>query len=49
MVTHGYYEKPGETAAAFTGDGWFKTGDLGVRDARDFVVFKGRLPTEGFV
>ena len=43
LVTRGYYEKPDETAAAFTGDGWFKTGDLGVRDARGHVFFKGRL------
>jgi len=43
MVTRGYYEKPDETAAAFTEDGWFKTGDLGVRDGREHVIFKGRL------
>jgi len=43
LVTRGYYEKPKETAAAFTDDGWFKTGDLGVRDARGYVFFKGRL------
>jgi fatty-acyl-CoA synthase len=43
LVTRGYYEKPEDTAAAFTGDGWFKTGDLGVRDARGYVFFKGRL------
>jgi fatty-acyl-CoA synthase len=43
LVTRGYYNKPDETAAAFTADGWFKTGDLGVRDARGYVFFKGRL------
>jgi fatty-acyl-CoA synthase len=43
LVTRGYYEKPKETAEAFTADGWFKTGDLGVRDARGYVFFKGRL------
>jgi fatty-acyl-CoA synthase len=43
LVTRGYYEKPEETAAAFTGGGWFKTGDLGVRDSRGYVFFKGRL------
>jgi acyl-CoA synthetase (AMP-forming)/AMP-acid ligase II len=42
-VTRGYYEKPDETAAAFTPDGWFKCGDLGVRDGRDYVIFRGRL------
>ena len=43
LVTPGYYEKPEESAAALTPDGWFKTGDLGVRDARGYVFFKGRL------
>jgi fatty-acyl-CoA synthase len=43
LVTRGYYDKPAETAAAFTADGWFKTGDLGVRDTRGYVFFKGRL------
>ena len=28
LVTRGYYEKPEETAKAFTPDGWFRTGDL---------------------
>ena len=43
MVTPGYYKKPEETAAAFTADGWFRSGDLGVRDADGHVIFKGRL------
>ena len=43
LVTRGYYKKPDETAAAFTADGWFKTGDLGVRDAHGHVFFQGRL------
>jgi malonyl-CoA/methylmalonyl-CoA synthetase len=29
-VFAGYWERPGETAAAFTPDGWFRTGDLAV-------------------
>ena len=43
LVTRGYYEKPHDTAAAFTADGWFKTGDLGVRDGHGYVFFEGRL------
>jgi fatty-acyl-CoA synthase len=43
LVTHGYYKKPEETAAAFTADGWFRTGDLAVQDAHGHVMFKGRL------
>ncbi|SJZ58814.1 Acyl-CoA synthetase (AMP-forming)/AMP-acid ligase II [Marinactinospora thermotolerans DSM 45154] len=29
MVTRGYLNDPGSTAAAFTDDGWFRTGDRG--------------------
>ena len=43
LVTRGYYRKPEETARAFTADGWFKTGDLALRDAADRVIFRGRL------
>ena len=43
LVTPGYYKKPEETAAAFTADGWFKSGDLGVQDADGHTIFKGRL------
>jgi fatty-acyl-CoA synthase len=43
LVTRGYYRKPGETAEAFTPDGWFKTGDLAVRDTLGRTIFKGRL------
>jgi fatty-acyl-CoA synthase len=43
LVTPGYYEKPEETALAFTADGWFRSGDLGVRDAAGRFVFRGRL------
>lgn len=43
LVTQGYYKKPEETAKVFTPDGWFKTGDLAVRDEAGRIVFKGRL------
>jgi fatty-acyl-CoA synthase len=43
MVTRGYYKKPDETKAAFTADGWFRSGDLGVRDGEGRVIFRGRL------
>jgi fatty-acyl-CoA synthase len=42
-VTPGYYQKPEETTAAFTAEGWFRSGDLGVRDADGRFIFKGRL------
>jgi len=43
LVTRGYYEKPEETAKAFTSDGWFKTGDLAIQDGAGRTIFKGRL------
>jgi fatty-acyl-CoA synthase len=43
LVTPGYYGKPEETARAFTADGWFRTGDLGRRDAQGRTIFRGRL------
>jgi fatty-acyl-CoA synthase len=43
-VTAGYYRKPAETAAAFAdGDGWLRTGDLGLIDAEDYIVLAGRV------
>ncbi|GAB3667345.1 AMP-binding protein [Nocardioides korecus] len=42
-VTPGYWEKPGATAAAFTDDGWLRTGDLGMIDEEDYVHLVGRL------
>lgn len=36
-VTHGYWQRPAETAAAFTTDGWFRTGDLATIDAEGYL------------
>jgi fatty-acyl-CoA synthase len=43
LVTRGYHDKPEETRAAFTEDGWFRTGDLAVQDDHGHTFFKGRL------
>lgn len=42
IVTHGYYDKPAETAALFTEDGWMRTGDLGRIDEDGYLVLTGR-------
>ena len=41
-VMLGYYKDPETTVAAFTPDGWFKTGDMGTIDEEGFVFIKGR-------
>jgi fatty-acyl-CoA synthase len=41
-VTPGYWNKPLETAAAFA-DGWYRTGDLGRREANGFYRVVDRL------
>ncbi len=38
----GYYKKPEETTAAFTDDGWFKTGDAAVWRPDGILRFLGR-------
>jgi len=41
-VFSGYWERPEANAAAFTEDGWFCTGDLGVRDEAGYLCITGR-------
>jgi acyl-CoA synthetase (AMP-forming)/AMP-acid ligase II len=42
-VMRGYYKNPEATAAAFTPDGWLRTGDLGHRDSEGFFFVTGRI------
>lgn len=41
-VMDGYFKNPEATQAVFTEDGWLKTGDLGVIDAKGNMFIRGR-------
>jgi malonyl-CoA/methylmalonyl-CoA synthetase len=41
-VFQGYWRMPEKTREEFTGDGWFKTGDVGQLDAQGYVTIVGR-------
>ena len=42
-VTAGYWNDPVRTLEAFTPDGWFRTGDLGLLDAEGYLYYRGRV------
>jgi fatty-acyl-CoA synthase len=42
-IARGYWNKPVETARAFTADGWFRTEDLVSINAEGFLTWHGRL------
>lgn len=44
-VMLGYYKNEAATQAAFTEDGWMRTGDMGVLDAEGNLFIKGRCKT----
>ncbi len=41
-VFAGYWRMPEKTREEFSADGWFRTGDVGVVDARGYVTIVGR-------
>jgi fatty-acyl-CoA synthase len=43
IVMQGYYKQPEETARVIDPDGWFHTGDIGVRHANGYLTVTGRL------
>src|SRR5258706_767604 len=43
QVTPGYYKNEAATTSAFFADGWFRSGDIGTRDADGFFHVTGRI------
>lgn len=43
QVTPGYYKNETATAGAFFAGGWFRSGDIGMRDAGGFYYVTGRI------
>lgn len=42
-LTVGYYKNPEADAAAWTADGWLRTGDLGIMDENGNLFIRGRI------
>ena len=42
QVTQGYWQRPDETALAFSPDGWLRTGDIGTMDKRGQITLTDR-------
>lgn len=41
-IFKGYWRQPEKTSASFSADGWFKTGDLGLREKDGYITLCGR-------
>jgi acyl-CoA synthetase (AMP-forming)/AMP-acid ligase II len=41
-IMKGYWQNDRETKKAFTGDGWYRTGDLGYKDEEGYIYLTGR-------